>query len=121
MSSFCFVCGIPGHSKRDCNVVYENPKKEIERAYGTWLRAPGRNNKNTAGSRWLRNGEGEGKWKNEDGKPRTATIGSEDAHGDASFKGYGLAVNVNQGVKDMGGKILMEQTWREKLTERIIL
>lgn len=46
LSTFCFVCGILGHSERDCGVVYANPGKEIEKAYGTWLRAPGKNIKN---------------------------------------------------------------------------
>ncbi|XP_074352060.1 uncharacterized protein At4g02000-like [Apium graveolens] len=52
---FCFVCGIIGHSERECNVVYANPDKVIEKTYGTWLRAPSRNVKNNRGSRWLRN------------------------------------------------------------------
>lgn len=46
LSTFCFVCGVIGHSERDCAVVYANPGKEIERAYGTWLRAPGRGTRN---------------------------------------------------------------------------
>lgn len=93
LSTFCFVCGILGQSERDCSVVYENPDKNVERAYDTWLRAPGRNSKTTAGSRWLRNGE----WKSENGKSIPATTRKEDARGGAKFQGYDSAVTVNQG------------------------
>lgn len=58
LSTFCFVCGILGHGERDCNVVYANAGKVIEKAYGTWLRAPGRAAKNNIGARWLRNDGG---------------------------------------------------------------
>lgn len=30
MGTFCFVCGIIGHTERDCSIVYDNPDKEIE-------------------------------------------------------------------------------------------
>lgn len=61
LGTFCFVCGILGHSERDCNVVYANPDKQVEKAYGAWLRAPSRNVKNNSGARWLRGGnEGSG-------------------------------------------------------------
>lgn len=57
LSTFCFVCGLMGHSDRDCSIVYANPDKVIERAYGTWLRAPLKMGKNqNIGARWLRNG-----------------------------------------------------------------
>lgn len=115
LSSFCFVCGIIGHSERDCDVVYDNPGKEIERAYGPWLRAPGKNSKTPAGSRWLRNAENESRWKNGEGSSRPAPTGDG---GGASFKGYGTVVTVNQGDVgkitvisknqegvDMGGRI----------------
>lgn len=78
LGNFCFVCGIVGHTERDCNIVYENPDKEIERAYGVWLRAPGRNNKINVGARWLRNSEGGGSWMEHDGAAnRTADKGEK--------------------------------------------
>lgn len=43
LNIFCFVCGILGHFERDCGIVYAHPDKEIERAYGVWLRAPIKN------------------------------------------------------------------------------
>lgn len=62
MGNFCFVCGILGHTERECNIVYANPDKEVERAYGAWLRAPGRSGRQNVGARWLRNWEGGGSW-----------------------------------------------------------
>lgn len=82
LSTFCFVCGIIGHTERECNVVYANPGKEVERAYGVWLRAPNRGVKNNSGSRWLRNGEGVTNWSGNGGSSNsqaTETTGSTDA------------------------------------------
>lgn len=55
LSTFCFVCGILGHSDKDCDVMYANPDKVVEKAYGPWLRAPMKNAKVNTGARWLRN------------------------------------------------------------------
>lgn len=74
MSSFCFVCGIIGHSERDCNVVYANPEKPVERAYGAWLRAPTRNSTVGAGAKWLRTA-GDNRWaKNNFGTEAATTV-----------------------------------------------
>lgn len=75
LSTFCFVCGMLGHSDRDCAIMYAHPDKEISRAYGTWLRAPMRGAKNqNLGAKWLRNStEGEGSWM----KPSMATPSAE--------------------------------------------
>lgn len=57
LSTFCFVCGLMGHSDRDCSLVYANPEMDIPRAYGVWLRAPNRNTGNqNSGAKWLRSG-----------------------------------------------------------------
>lgn len=62
LSTLCFVCGLLGHSERDCNLVYDNPDKEITRAYRVWLRAPMRNsNAQNMGAKWLRDGNDRGK------------------------------------------------------------
>lgn len=56
LGTFCFVFGILGHSERDCNIVYNNPDKVIDKAYVVWLRAPSKNAaKVNAGAKWLRN------------------------------------------------------------------
>lgn len=61
LSMFCFVCGFLGHSDRECSIVYANPEKVIERAYGVWLRAPNKNAENqNMGEKWLRNGQAGG-------------------------------------------------------------
>lgn len=47
---FCFVCGVLGHTERECSVVYANFDKDIEKEYGVWLRAPNRNEKQNMGA-----------------------------------------------------------------------
>lgn len=37
--SFCFICGIIGHSERFCPRLFEREGKLTERPYGAWLRA----------------------------------------------------------------------------------
>lgn len=78
LSTFCFVCGIMGHSERDCGIVYAHPDKEISRAYGSWLRAPARGGKNlNIGSKWLRNGvDGSGAWKTPEMSSPAAAMGA---------------------------------------------
>lgn len=54
-------------------IVYANPNKEFERAYGVWLRALTRNARNkNIGARWLRNGS-------EDGGVWTSTAGGSNS------------------------------------------
>ncbi|XP_074337384.1 uncharacterized protein LOC141674572 [Apium graveolens] len=119
LSTFCFVCGKLGHSERDCNVVYANAGKELERAYGTWLRAPNKNSRTGTGSRWLRNGDGSSNWEPTGDSSKSPAGGGETARNMAIIKegGNSVAKNLedneriiiterNQGHKDMGGRNL---------------
>lgn len=46
-----------GHSERDCGLFHANSSKEIDRAYGVWMRKPGNNVKiQNLGAKWLSNG-----------------------------------------------------------------
>lgn len=96
LGTFCFVCGKIGHSERDCNVVYTNLDKELERPYGTWLRAPNKNVKTGAGSRWLRNGEGRSNWEETAGKSKTPVDGEGMEQTTARFTGDGKSIAENQ-------------------------
>uniref|UniRef100_A0A803QNA4 Uncharacterized protein n=1 Tax=Cannabis sativa TaxID=3483 RepID=A0A803QNA4_CANSA len=54
--TFCFICGIIGHSERFCSRLYETPLELIEKPYGIWMKAePQRKNK-LIRARWLRTG-----------------------------------------------------------------
>lgn len=61
-------------------MVYANPTKVIERAYGAWLHAPSKNMRaQSLGSKWLRNGGNGAQNKWSDGKEMAAetTSGEE--------------------------------------------
>lgn len=77
LGTFCFVCGILGHSERDCNIIYENPDKVVDKAYGVWLRAPSKNaTKSNAGARWLRTtSDGRSSWMKMNNKESMAHTG----------------------------------------------
>lgn len=95
LSTFRFICGLLGHSERDCTVAYANPNKIIEKAYGTWLRAPVQNGRNqNIGARWLKNGGDYGK----SGIARTSTTtGSGDDDGGARVAARFMEVDGHVG------------------------
>ncbi|ONK81415.1 uncharacterized protein A4U43_C01F28970 [Asparagus officinalis] len=57
--TFCFICGIVGHSDSNCERLYEAGGMEVERPYGAFLRAPLRNTPGLAGEKWLRGSSSE--------------------------------------------------------------
>lgn len=38
--TFCFICGLLGHSEKFCSRLFDTPEEEIIKAYGAWMRAP---------------------------------------------------------------------------------
>lgn len=135
LNTFCFVCGKIGHSERDCHVVYANPGKEIERVYGTWLRAPNRNTKVSTGSRWLRNAEGESKWEEYGESSKNSVTGNDKVDDKEKFKENRSSVAENMGdngmititaknqeKKDIGGHFSNETTVHQEIIvgEKII-
>lgn len=56
LPTFCFFCGIIGHSDRFCEIFFDFPDKNIEKLFRSWLRASSRRNNYTGGEKWLRTG-----------------------------------------------------------------
>lgn len=61
--TFCFICGIMGHSEKFCSRLFEVPEAEITKPYGVWMRAPLRRQTQLIASKWLRKDGVEGDWK----------------------------------------------------------
>ena len=54
LNIFCFICGLLGHTEKQCPQLYECTSGEIVKAYGHWMKAPNRRNAMNSGDRWLR-------------------------------------------------------------------
>lgn len=52
--TFCFICGIIGHSEHFCPKLFEQDVDIAERPYGAWLRAAPKRASLNFGSKWLR-------------------------------------------------------------------
>lgn len=103
LGTFCFICGILGHSERDCNVLYANPDKVVEKVYGVWLRAPSKNaEKLNTGARWLRNTGGvSNTWMKGDGCGTPSSVNQDGGQGQTKFMEVDGVVRENLG--DQGG------------------
>lgn len=54
--TFCFICGMIGHSEKFCERIFETPLELIEKPYGIWMRAEPKRRQHTIGSKWLKQG-----------------------------------------------------------------
>lgn len=51
---FCFICGLLGHTEKQCPSLYDCPEGAIIKPYGHWMKAPTRRNNMNSGEKWLR-------------------------------------------------------------------
>lgn len=54
--TFCFICGLIGHSEKYCEKIFDVPADQIEKPYGVWMRADPKCRNHTMGNKWLRHG-----------------------------------------------------------------
>lgn len=54
--TFCFICGLIGHSDIFCDKLFETQGDTIEKPHGTWMRADPKCRSYTMRSKWLRSG-----------------------------------------------------------------
>uniref|UniRef100_A0A803PWA8 Uncharacterized protein n=1 Tax=Cannabis sativa TaxID=3483 RepID=A0A803PWA8_CANSA len=54
--TFCFICGIIGHSERFCSRLYDTPLELIQKPYGLWMKEEPKWKNKLIGARWLRTG-----------------------------------------------------------------
>lgn len=55
--TFCFICGVMGHSEKFCSQLFEKSENDIFKPYGIWMRAPLRRQAKLIRVKWLRFGE----------------------------------------------------------------
>uniref|UniRef100_A0A803P906 Uncharacterized protein n=1 Tax=Cannabis sativa TaxID=3483 RepID=A0A803P906_CANSA len=53
--TFCFICGIIGHTENFCSQLFHTPPEKIVKPYGNWMRAQPTRQSKFIGSKWLRN------------------------------------------------------------------
>lgn len=56
LPTFCFFCGIIGHSDRACETYFELRNQNVEKMYGVWLKASNRRMNYGGGEQWLLDG-----------------------------------------------------------------
>ncbi|KAL8519502.1 hypothetical protein ACS0TY_010437 [Phlomoides rotata] len=54
LSTFCFVCGLLGHTKNLCEVRYASSEIKPKREWGLFLKAPDRRGRQVVANIWLR-------------------------------------------------------------------
>ena len=54
LNIFCFICGLLGHTEKNCPSLYEQTTAITAKLYGHWMKAPTQRNLMNSGDRWLR-------------------------------------------------------------------
>ncbi|KAH9665892.1 CCHC-type domain-containing protein [Citrus sinensis] len=87
LNIFCFICGLLGHTEKQCPKLYDCPSSEIVKVYGHWLKAPSRRSLMNSGEKWLRSTMPE---ENNNGKGNSEKF--------AGAMAVDLVINANSGA-----------------------
>ncbi|KAM6556617.1 hypothetical protein CsatB_003636 [Cannabis sativa] len=101
--TFCFICGVIGHSDKFCSRLFQQPIDQITKPYGEFMIATPQRSYKNIGARWLRNR----------GWSPTANSG-DNAPGHSSNQTnmetnppIGVTTSHGQGILHKNGKIML--------------
>ena len=88
LNIFCFICGLLGHTEKQCPKLYDCMSSEIVKVYGHWLKALSRRSQMNSREKWLRSTMSE---ENNNGKGNNEKF--------AGAMAVDLVINANSGDK----------------------
>lgn len=132
LPSFCFYCGIIGHSEKFCEALFDSKDEQGSRKYSGSLRAPTKRQTNAGTNHWIRGSGGEkiqtkveegieggGKGKDEIPKGPTTSQESRDLPRNQGDHGGHSVVNKESGgnIEVFSGGIIVSKQKRQRTKE----
>lgn len=100
VTTFCFICGLMGHSEKLCGRLFDTSESDITKPYGVWMRAPFIKQTKLIEEKWLRH-----EVHDDDRNSGVSGEGSQGYGGPAQPNQTG-----NQAPKNQGGNRLGENS-----------
>ena len=95
LNTFCFICGLLGHTERNCHLLYEDVDGQVTKPYGSWMKAPTRKGMMNSGERRLRN---------EPPEMEASNFGNNSKYGSVMIRGVIMASKSVYDDKESSGK-----------------
>uniref|UniRef100_A0A803QPD1 CCHC-type domain-containing protein n=1 Tax=Cannabis sativa TaxID=3483 RepID=A0A803QPD1_CANSA len=111
LSTFCFICGVLGHSERFCERLFDTPPHLIKKPYSLELKAAPRRRHYNMGSQWLRSGV-----VSKQGEPSShSSDGGQQSNGMERNQGAGITVGTisHELANEYGNNLLSQPAGRE--------
>ncbi|KAH9802749.1 reverse transcriptase domain-containing protein [Citrus sinensis] len=102
LNVFCFICGLLGHTDRNCPSLYDGVDVNAPRPYGIWLKAASRRGLLNSGDRWLRTAPPE---KEEGNLDSYSNSGCEKVVGEIRATISAKTGNKSRGKEQVGGNV----------------